>query len=178
MRDLKSLSCSSDAAPSPISVVIPAVAKRRAGIHSSAVVLAQWFPDSASRFRDDNRWVGVGRGAVLLRCTLRVREMAALKPLSRFGFRGRLRRQRVVEGGRVQKCAPRDAKVSFMLHGLTFTAGPRRRRDHANFVFQALLEDHYPRGADGALGYDELAQKPADQPRRKPDGAEIAPSPG
>ena len=34
--------------------VIPAAAKRRAGTHRDAVVLSQWFPDSAPRFRDDN----------------------------------------------------------------------------------------------------------------------------
>jgi len=63
------------------------------------------------------------------------------------------------------------------LDGLTFDPEALRKPAHATFVFQALLEDHYPRGADGALGCDELAEKPADQPRRTSDGAEIAPSP-
>ena len=35
-------------------LVIPAAAKRRAGTHSTTLVLPHWFPDSATRVRDDN----------------------------------------------------------------------------------------------------------------------------
>jgi len=47
---------------------------------------------------------------------------------------------------------------------LTKAGDPRRSPAHATFVFQALLENHYPRGADGALGYDELARSPPTSP--------------
>ena len=33
--------------------VIPAAAKRRAGIHCESTTMVEWFPDSAPRFRDD-----------------------------------------------------------------------------------------------------------------------------